>query len=400
MKILHTSDWHLGKKLYKVSRIKEQELFLTWLSEYIITEEIDILLISGDIFDVPTPPNEALKLYFNFLKSLSAKKQIPIFIIGGNHDSSNFLEAPAPFLELNNIHVVGNLNELAKDNFSPYVHNLNIRDEEVSICLLPYFRTHELFNLAKCWDIDIEEGLLPVIEVALEKLTAKSIGKKILMSHHLFGSYEEAGSEQGLNLSGIDSIPTNILNDFDYVALGHIHKAQTVRKESPIVHYSGSPMAFRFSETTTKEVSVVDITDNKLSFERVAIKEFDKLLRITCTKDEVEEYKDQIITSWGNREDIEVYLEMKVKTVSPITSMAETLRAELLTKGIHLLSFQAIVVGEHEQRDEHILEKSLRTEELFDLFYKKKYPESEDIPVELKQDFNNLLEVVMATDEA
>ncbi|WP_372656201.1 exonuclease SbcCD subunit D, partial [Halobacteriovorax sp.] len=147
MKILHTSDWHLGKKLYKVSRIKEQELFLDWLSKYIIHENIDILLISGDIFDVPTPPNEALKLYFNFLKTLSEKKQIPIFIIGGNHDSSNFLEAPAPFLELNNIHVVGNLNELAKDNYSPYVHNIEIKGEEVSICLLPYFRTHELFNL-------------------------------------------------------------------------------------------------------------------------------------------------------------------------------------------------------------------------------------------------------------
>ncbi len=400
MKILHTSDWHLGKKLYRISRLREQELFLNWLSDYIIQEEIDILLISGDIFDVPTPPNEALKLYFNFLKKLSSSREIPIFIIGGNHDSSHFLEAPAPFLELNNIHVVGNLSELARDNYNSYVHNLKVGDEEVSISLFPYFRTHELFNLAKNWNINIEDGLLPVIEEVLKRLTDRSIGKKILMSHHLFGSYEESGSEQGLNLSGIDSIPTAILKDFDYVALGHIHKAQTVRRENPIVHYSGSPMAFRFSETTTKEISVVSIKDSSLSYERVAIKEFDKLLRVNCMSEEIEEYRDQVISTWGNRDDLEIYLEMKVKTSSPLTSIADKLRGEFKEHGIHLLSFQAIVVGVNEQQEEHILEKSLRTEELFDLFYKKKFPESEVIPRELKEDFNNLLESVREVDEA
>ena len=399
MKILHTSDWHLGKKLYRISRLKEQELFLSWLSEYIIAEKIDILLVSGDIFDVPTPPNEALKLYFNFLKSLSGNRETPIFIIGGNHDSSHFLEAPAPFLELNNIHVVGNLTELSKGNYSPYIHNLIIGNEKVSINLFPYFRTHELFNLAKNWDIDIEQGLLPVIEKALDNLARRSEGKKILMSHHLFGSYEESGSEQGLNLSGIDSIPTSILKAYDYVALGHIHKAQTVRKESPIVHYSGSPIAFRFSETTQKEVSVITIESDELSFERIPVKQFDKLIRVTCTKDEIEEYRDQIVSSWGDKDELEVFLEMKVKTSSPLTSIADRLRAEFKERGIHLLSFQAIVTGANEERDEHILEKSLRTEELFDLFYKKKYPESEVIPKELKQDFNDLLEDVRATDE-
>lgn len=399
MKILHTSDWHLGKKLYRISRIKEQKLFLNWLIDYIINEEIDVLLISGDIFDVPTPPNEALKLYFNFLKNLTQKREIPIYIIGGNHDSANFIEAPAPFLELSNIRVVGNLQELATEKYDTFIHTLKIKEETVSIALFPYFRTHEIYNIAKAWNIDIENGLMPAIDEILNRMANRCEGKKILMSHHLFGSYEEAGSEQGLNLSGIDSIPTSSLSPFDYVALGHIHKAQTVRKSEPIVHYSGSPMAFRFSETTQKEIAIVEIKDNNLTFERVPIKEFDKLLRVNCSKNEIEEYKEQIIHSWGNREDLEIYLEMKIKTTSPITSMAEKLREEFLSHGIHLLSFQAIIVGEKEQNDEHILEKSLRTEELFELFYKKKFPESESMPKELREDFNNLLEVVRENNE-
>ncbi|CBW26654.1 putative exonuclease [Halobacteriovorax marinus SJ] len=400
MKILHTSDWHLGKKLYKVSRLKEQARFLEWLIDYICDNEIDILLISGDIFDVPTPPNEALKLYFTFLKKLNERKEIPIFIIGGNHDSSNFIEAPSPFLELNNIYVVGSLEKLLSEDYSHYIHNLEIKGEKLSISLLPYFRTHELFNLAKAWNINIEEGLLPVIEELMKRFLDRASGQKILMSHHLFGSYEEAGSEQGLNLSGIDSIPTNTLQGFDYVALGHIHKAQTVRKSQPIVHYSGSPLAFRFSETSTKEVSIISIENDELSFERTPIKEFDKLLRVNCQKEEVEEFKNQIISSWGNRDDLEVFLELRIKCDTPITSMAETLREEFRENKIHLLSFAAIVGKVEDESESKILEKSLRTEELFELFYKKKYPESNEIPKPLLEDFNELLESIRESYEA
>jgi exonuclease SbcD len=394
MKIIHTSDWHLGKKLYRISRTKEQAKFLEWFSSYIRENKVDILLISGDIFDVPTPPNEALKVYFDFLKSLTDQCEIQIFIIAGNHDSSNFLMAPAPFLINNNIHICGNLNDLLEENYATYTKEITINNKIVSISMFPYFRTHELFNLAKKWDINIDEGALPVISKIIEKIAPKGDQKKILMSHHLFGSYEEAGSELGLSLSGVESIPTKLLTDFDYVALGHIHKSQTISKESPIIHYSGSPMAFRFSETTMKTFSEITIKNNNLNYELIQIKEFDKLLRVTCSLEELDQRKKEIILEWSDS-DIVVYVEIKLKTTSPVTGIIESLREELRESGIILLSFQTIIHKSEENKDdEHFLEKSLSTEDLFKLFYKKKYPESTELPKELDEDFQELLNKV------
>ena len=104
-KILHTSDWHLGKKLFKRSRIEEQRLFLNWLFETVKSQEIDFLVIAGDIFDTPTPPNEALELYFDFLEIVSKETEAHIIIISGNHDSANFIQAPSKILAKHNIHI-------------------------------------------------------------------------------------------------------------------------------------------------------------------------------------------------------------------------------------------------------------------------------------------------------
>ena len=108
-KVLHTSDWHLGKKLYRLSRIEEQKLFLNWLSDLIITENIDALFIAGDIFDTPNPPSNALKIYFQFLKNVTDNSHCHIYIIAGNHDSGRFLEAPSGLLEDHRVTVIGQL---------------------------------------------------------------------------------------------------------------------------------------------------------------------------------------------------------------------------------------------------------------------------------------------------
>ncbi|WP_127716230.1 exonuclease SbcCD subunit D [Halobacteriovorax sp. HLS] len=390
MKIIHTSDWHLGKKLYRSSRSEEQRKFLDWLTQYIITNKVDLLLISGDIFDVPSPPNDALKLYFDFLKSITDSCDIKIFIISGNHDSANFLMAPAPFLENNNIFISGNLTDLLEDRIEKYTTELTIKGERVNISMLPYFRTHELYNLAKKWNLDYDQGPLIILENILEKLKVKNGAKSILMAHHLFGSYEEAGSELGLTLSGIESIPTKLLADFDYVALGHIHKSQTLSKDSPVIHYSGSPMAFRFSETTTKTFSEIIIEDNQLNYSLVDIQQFDKLLRVSCTNEELEQYKEQLISTYSDSE-LVIYVEFKIKTDVPITGLADKLRSDLAEHSIHLLSVQTIVQKSTEHDQEHFLEKSLTTEELFKMYYQKKFPNSKELPTELREDFIKLL---------
>jgi len=107
MKILHTADWHLGHRLHEQSQLEEQTLFLNWIENYIIEQKIDILLISGDIFDTGSPSNQSLEMYYNFLVKLTATTCKSIIITGGNHDSAGTLNAPKHILNALSIKVVG-----------------------------------------------------------------------------------------------------------------------------------------------------------------------------------------------------------------------------------------------------------------------------------------------------
>ncbi|MEL7220922.1 MAG: exonuclease subunit SbcD, partial [Bacteroidota bacterium] len=107
MKVLHTSDWHLGQKLLQLDRQEEFALALDWLLEVIIAEQIDVLLVSGDIFDIGNPPNQSRELYYNFLRRLLNSECRHVVITGGNHDSPAMLNAPRELLAAFNIHIVG-----------------------------------------------------------------------------------------------------------------------------------------------------------------------------------------------------------------------------------------------------------------------------------------------------
>ena len=137
MKIIHTSDWHLGQNFMGKSRLKEHEAFLSWLLKIIEEKQIELLLVSGDIFDTGTPPNYALELYYNFLKQLSSKKSLKTTIItAGNHDSVSTLKAPKQLLEALNVHVVVN-----GDEDENIIIPINEGDETKAIvCAVPFLR--------------------------------------------------------------------------------------------------------------------------------------------------------------------------------------------------------------------------------------------------------------------
>ena len=289
LKLLHTSDWHLGKKLFKAERIEEQKLFLDWLLVEIEKQKVDYLLIAGDIFDSPHPPNEALKLYFDFLHVL-AETKVKTIIIGGNHDSGTFLDAPANILLGQNISVTGQLST----DLKKHIHELKTdhSNEIVGVVTLPYFRNWEVHQMGRTWGIEEGEDFgLNTIKRFLKE-TSEAINhcqKKVLLSHHLFGMYSAAGSEQAIGLSGVESIPNNVLEGlFDYVALGHIHKPQIIKKENPIIYYSGSPIAMRFSETMKKSLSLLTIEKNQLNQTLIEIPRFRELIQIECREEEVD----------------------------------------------------------------------------------------------------------------
>jgi exonuclease SbcD len=140
MRIIHTSDWHLGKKLFKLDRAEEHSRFLDWLLKILIQKNIDLLLVSGDVFDTPTPPHAALEMFYNFLHQVSVKTKTQTLIIAGNHDSGLLLEAPAKILQNHRVKVWGKLSPKIEDHWT----EIDIKGASLEICAIPFFRSYEL----------------------------------------------------------------------------------------------------------------------------------------------------------------------------------------------------------------------------------------------------------------
>lgn len=395
-KIIHTSDWHLGKKLFKESRLPEQESFLSWLVVHIKKSNASALCISGDIFDTPHPSSQAQALYYQFLKEVVDVCNIEVFIISGNHDSGKFLEAPIPFLAEKSIHIVGSL-ETQKKKYSYH------RDG-VSYHLFPYFRSHELFNYARANFPEHLEGLdinsndsARLIESMIDDIFEfKKDNKNILLAHHLFGNGELSGSELGLSLSGLDSIPLALIKQkFDYVALGHLHNHQYLSKEEPVICYCGSPIAFRFSERKNKKINEVELVDNKLKVSEVAIPQFRQLYELKLNETN---YKENLLELIKNHTEdgLESFLEVQISSNRPLRGVADEVRDLLADSPIKLLSLQTRLIGDQEELTSALKSRDSSPEDLFKDFYLSKYSGEEEVPKDLKNLFNELLDEARA----
>lgn len=366
MRILHTSDWHLGKRLFKLDRAQEHELFLNWLIDTIKSRNIDLLLIAGDIFDTPTPPHQSLETFYNFLHRLSVETKAETLIIAGNHDSGLLLEAPSKILAPHRVKVWGKLSPKQTDHW--------MKIGNVDICAIPFFRSYELLPQG-------EGDALEALKTYLEK---EKSGPQLLMLHHLAGMYEAAGSEQVINLSGVDSIPSDILKSFDYVALGHIHKPQKIASQS---YYSGSPIPLRFSETLRKSVVIIEESDGKLVPTIHPIPVFRELFIVKTDEASYEkDLKDLVKAS-----DLTPMVEVQINLTSPRSGLVDEIKSILEEKGMELLSYLPLfqAAERKERRSEKLFE--LSPVELFEEFYKTKYPESDGMPEDLKNDFAELL---------
>lgn len=373
MRILHTSDWHLGKRLYKLDRSSEHEAFLSWLISTLIEQKIDALFIAGDVFDTPTPPHQSLQCFYDFLHRVSTETKVETFIIAGNHDSGLLLEAPSRLLSPHRVKVWGKLSENIEDHWI----TLSKNGETLDLCAIPFFRSYEL----------LPHGEGDAL-VALKKyLTKKSTSPQLLMMHHLAGMFEAAGSEQVISLSGVDSIPHEIISHFEYVALGHIHKPQKIGPKS---HYSGSPIPLRFSETKEKSVVILETGPNGFHIKIHPIPLFRKLITIKATESN---WKQKIQDLEGTSL-LPPMVEMQLELTAPVPGLLDDIKATLLAKNYELLSFIP-VFGEKEKKEKrHEKLFELSPLELFEEFYITKFPEVTHLPEELKKDFMDLLEKV------
>jgi exonuclease SbcD len=257
MKFLHTSDWHIGRSLYGRKRYDEFSAFLDWLAGFIEARGMDALLVAGDIFDTGTPSNRAQELYYKFLRRVSASCCHHVVIIAGNHDSPSFLNAPKEILKALQVHVVGAFTGDPEDEI--LVLKGPSGDSEAVVCAVPYLRDRDI-RVAEAGE-SLEDKNMRLIQgikthyaeiAGLAEEKRKACGDiPVVALGHLFaagGKTLEGDGVRELYVGSLARVGKEVFPPaFDYVALGHLHLAQTVGGD-PRIRYSGSPIPMGFGE--------------------------------------------------------------------------------------------------------------------------------------------------------
>ncbi|MCG8236075.1 exonuclease SbcCD subunit D C-terminal domain-containing protein [Tenacibaculum finnmarkense] len=315
MKILHTADWHLGHRLHEHSQLEEQTLFLAWIENHISNEKIDLLLISGDIFDTSSPSNQSLTMYYNFLVKLQKTSCKNIIITGGNHDSPGTLNAPKELLNALSIKVVGKATEKIADE----VFEIDINDEKVIIGAVPYLRDGDIRRAVAGESFDdltdkYKKALINHYqEIAIESEKINSSNAPVIAMGHLFatgGSVSD--SEQNIYVGTLGHIgASDFPTYFDYVALGHLHRPQIVG-ENDKIRYSGSPNILSFSELTyDKKIIVLDVSANEITnIEDVIVPNFREFYKLKGSMDDcIAKFPNIISNSYQLKPWVEIVLD-------------------------------------------------------------------------------------------
>ncbi|WP_163858269.1 exonuclease SbcCD subunit D [Paenibacillus elgii] len=259
MRILHTADWHFGRTLEGRSRLAEQEAFVDELALLVKEQQIDLVLLAGDVYDSVNPPAAAEQLFYDALARLSDQGQRPVYVIAGNHDHPDRLAAADPLAHKLGVTLVG-LPEAR-------VHTVDIRrtGETAVLFALPYPSESRLRELLS---EGADETLLRAVYservrhiVAEQAKHYRADTVNLLMSHLYVLGGQETESERPIQVGGAYTVDTSALEaGAQYVALGHLHRPQFLKSETTTIRYSGSPLAYSFSEAgQAKSVTVLDL---------------------------------------------------------------------------------------------------------------------------------------------
>lgn len=397
MRILHTSDWHIGQRLHGKDRFDEHEKFFSWLLQCINNRNIDVLLIAGDIFDVGYPSNAALQQYYRFLTKCRESKCRKVIITGGNHDYVSTLNAPKNLLDALDITVIGGVPDLIDNEI------IEIKDSKdqlaAYVCAVPYLR-----------DRDIRKGVAG--ESHEERVKATSLGianhyqeladrleeintneLPVIATGHLYmAGASTSDSERDIQMGNQaafrwDSFPQN----FDYVALGHIHRPQRISNQEQ-VRYSGSPIPLSFSERKDqKEIVCIEFKENVLtSVESIHVPSFRKLVGFSGNLSEVMEQLKQH-QSEGEYTD---WAEIQIVEENYDPNLLQKYK-ELLDGDFDLeivkpsISFKDRIKGVSELYEEQVALKDLTDQEVFEKLLDRSNFEDRE---ELQNSYQQLLQ--------
>jgi exonuclease SbcD len=296
MRLLHTSDWHLGRTLYsKKDRQAEHSKFLDWLLAVIKEEKVDILIVAGDIFDSSAPANASLKIYYDFLLKVRNSGCSNVVITGGNHDSPSLLEAPKEVLSALNVKVVGKAAETIEDEVFTLTNERGV--PLAVVCAVPFLRERDISRFAEGESYSdrsarIAENIRKHYEVAAreaEKQKAAAGGNiPVIATGHLSVAGGKTIEDDGVRetyVGSVEFIGSDIFPPiFDYVALGHFHIASKIGGNENI-RYSGSPLPMGFGEAGQQKIAVlVEFENGKQTVKEIPIPVFQKIESIKGDK--------------------------------------------------------------------------------------------------------------------
>ncbi len=302
MRLLHTSDWHLGQTLIDFDRGFEHQQFLDWLLQTIGEQQADALLIAGDVFDNANPAASAQKQLYRFLQQAKARyPTLDIVLIAGNHDSAARLDAPGPLLAALGVRVVGGVPRLADGEIdvAQLLIPLHRADGEVGAwCLaIPFLRPSDVPQVVvkeEATQDAYQAGVAQLYQTALaQALAQRQAGQAIVaMGHcHMTGGEISQDSERNIVLGGTDALSSKVFaSELAYVALGHLHKAQRVAK-SEHLRYCGSPLPMSFAEVDYRhQILAVELAGSELAtVQEVLVPRSVEMLRVPRQPAPIEE---------------------------------------------------------------------------------------------------------------
>ncbi len=351
MKILHTSDWHLGRSLYDKKRYEEFYGFLEWLIEFIREEKIDALLVAGDVFDTTTPNNQVQEMYYRFLSEVSRTGCRHVVIIGGNHDSPSFLNAPRQVLKALRVHVIGEMADNPKDEVILLANSAG--EPEAIVCAVPYLRDRDV-RITEAGESQedkrrklldgISRHYAEVARIALQK-TGNRPDIPIIGMGHLFTSGGKTLEGDGVRELYVGTLAC--INEesfpacFDYLALGHLHLAQKVGA-SETKRYSGSPIPMGFSEAGQgKKVMIAEFNGRSPVVAERPIPCFRELVRISGGKAEILSRITELVAR-GSK----AWLEIECTELIPSEDLAQMLEETLSDSGMEICRIKNRILTE------------------------------------------------------
>ena len=389
MKIIHTADWHIGQRLHERSRLDEHEQFLDWLLETIRERQVDLLLVSGDIFDTSLPSADATNLYYRFLYRLFDETDAYAVITAGNHDSARHLEAPREFLKMGRIHVVG-----LADEVDDCVVALPPDNPQLAVAAVPYLSESDLRHFSYQTEAERNERYREWLKAFYADCVTCMPAElpKILMGHLFIQGGKITDSERNIQIGGATAIHASDFPDgVDYVALGHLHRPQTIKGATYPIRYSGSPIPLRFNETDyRKAVYLLGVSDD-------GTLELDETIEIPIFKelcivegDEVSVLSEAMTRKWDGK-----YIQVKLKLDTPRVGISDEIRQTFGERGGEVLSVELELPEAKEGRVIPV-EDMKRPEEIFAQFHRTNF--DGELPDEtLAQTFSELLQIVEDT---